>query len=106
MHAHAQEATWLTASLTSAELRSNRVLQLAVIRLLEIIGEAAARTPDTIREHYPQLPWRQMSGLRNRLIHDYDTVDLEIVWTILTTDLPPLLLELDAIIREFDSPSE
>jgi uncharacterized protein with HEPN domain len=75
------------------------VIQLAVVRLLEIIGEAATRTTEAIREEHPAIPWRQISGMRNRLIHGYDSVDLDIVWSVLTGDLPDLVAQLDAIVN-------
>ena len=103
MHAHAVEATKLTANMSPETFRADRVLQLALIRLLEIVGEAANRTPESVQIQHSHIPWRQMSGLRNRLIHGYDGVDLDIVWAILTVDLPPLVADLDGIIRRFDA---
>ena len=102
MRAHAQEAIDLTTHMSPTAFRADRILQLATVRLLEVIGEAANRTPESVQAQHPQLPWRQMTGLRNRLIHGYDGVDLDIVWTILTTDLPPLVSALDAIIQAYD----
>ena len=65
----------------------------AVVRALEIIGEAAKRVPAPVRERYPHIPWRAMAGIRDRLIHDYERVDIEIVWKTVAEDLP--LLETD-----------
>ena len=70
-------------------LDSNRMLQLALTRLLEIVGEAATRVSRTAREKYPQVPWSQIVALRNRLIHGYAAVDLDILWDIIQHDLPP-----------------
>ncbi len=67
------------------------MLNLAVSRLLEIIGEAANRMPDDFRSEYSQLPWLQMIGLRNRLIHGYDQVDFDILWIIVRKDIPELI---------------
>jgi uncharacterized protein with HEPN domain len=68
---------------------------LALVRLLEIVGEAASRmTPDD-RTLYPDIPWPQIVGLRNSLIHGYDDVDLDILWQIITQDLPPLIATLE-----------
>ena len=53
-----------------------------MVRLLEIIGEAATRTPSSIKDQHPTIPWRRITGLRNRLVHAYDTVDIEIVWRV------------------------
>jgi len=71
---------------------------LALTRLVEIIGEAAARVSTQIREQYPDIPWIEMTGLRNRLIHGYDAVDLDILWDILMEDLPPLIQRLRSIL--------
>jgi uncharacterized protein with HEPN domain len=100
MRDHGREALDLIQGIDRAAFDENRVLQLAIVRLLEIVGEAAARTPDTIKSENSQIPWRRISGLRNRLIHGYDTIDLGIVWSVLTGDLPVLLTQLDTIIGD------
>jgi uncharacterized protein with HEPN domain len=69
-------------------------LQDAVIRRLAIMGEAARRVSDAAREAIPGLPWRQMVGMRNIVIHEYDDVDLSVVWDAVARDLPPLVDEL------------
>ena len=63
----------------------------AVLRNLEVLGEAAAQVPDALRETHPGIPWRQIVGLRNMVIHPYIAVDPEDIWTIVTQQLPPLL---------------
>ncbi|MBU4555897.1 MAG: DUF86 domain-containing protein [Actinobacteria bacterium] len=65
-----------------------------VIRCLEVIGEAAKRIPATERAKYPRVPWAQMAGMRNRLAHEYDAVDMESVWLTVAHDLPAILAEL------------
>jgi uncharacterized protein with HEPN domain len=62
----------------------------AVVRNFEIIGEAANRLPDKFREEHPQVPWHKIVGLRNRIIHDYFGIDLNIIWQIIHSDLPAL----------------
>lgn len=62
----------------------------AVIRSLEVIGEAATKIPPDLRDKYPEIPWKRMAGMRNKLIHEYFGVDLEIVWTVSTEEIPPL----------------
>lgn len=83
-----------------ADLDSDRMLNLALVRLLEILGEAANRIPPEERAAHPQIPWPQLVGLRNRLIHEYDNVDFDILWQILTKDLPPLVQELERLLPE------
>jgi|SRR5579859_4257171 len=73
-------------------------LNLALVRLLEVVGEAASRTPTDERTQYPDIPWTQIVGLRNRLIHGYDSVDFDILWQIVTHDLPPLIAALEQIV--------
>ncbi|NOQ53843.1 MAG: DUF86 domain-containing protein [Thermoplasmata archaeon] len=83
----AMEAVALSRGKGPREIASDRVLSLALVRLLEIVGEAARRVSDETREAHPEVPWSQIVGLRNRLIHGYDSVDLEILWRILSDDL-------------------
>jgi uncharacterized protein with HEPN domain len=97
----AHEAVSLTKNKTHDDLSKDRILNLALTRLLEVLGEAASRVPVEIREKYPNLPWQQIVGLRNRLIHAYDQVDLEILWEIISEDLPQLSKQLDQIIRNW-----
>src|SRR4030067_980315 len=69
-----------------ADFRTN----FAVVRALEIVGEAKKRLPDSLRQQYPDIPWRGMAGMRDRIIHAYDTVDLEIVWDVVKKDIPEI----------------
>jgi len=83
-----------------ADLDSDRKLNLSLVRLLEILGEAANRVPSEEQDRYPHIPWPQLIGLRNRLIHGYDQVDFDILWQILTQDLPPLVAALEEIVLD------
>ncbi len=62
----------------------------AVIRSLEVMGEAAKRIPEDVRQEYPDIPWKQMAGMRDKLIHEYSGMDLDIVWTAVKEELPPI----------------
>jgi uncharacterized protein with HEPN domain len=95
---HAREAVEMARGKTRAQLDSDRQLNLALTRLLEIVGEAAARTSPEERSRYPAIPWMQVVGLRNRLIHGYDSVDFDILWQIVTRDLPPLIATVEEIL--------
>lgn len=103
---HAREAVALVEGKSRTELDGERVLSLALVRLLEIIGEAANRIPKEEQANYPQIPWSQIVSLRNRLIHGYDSVDLDIVWQIITRDLPVLITALHEILSEKDQLTE
>jgi uncharacterized protein with HEPN domain len=80
---------------TKEEFLKDVQCQDAVIRRLEIIGEAARRTPESIRMSIPEVPWKDMVGMRNIVIHEYDGVDLELVWETLRQDIPLILLKLE-----------
>ncbi|MEJ2672394.1 MAG: DUF86 domain-containing protein [Deltaproteobacteria bacterium] len=90
----ANEAIQLIKNKKREDLDSDRLLNLALVRLLEIVGEAASRTTNPTRAEYPEVPWSQIISLRNRLIHGYDEVDLDILWKILIKDLPQLIDQL------------
>ena len=69
----------------------------AVIRSIEVIGEAAKKIPHTMRKDFPDIPWKKMAGMRDKLIHEYFGVDLEIIWEVIKKDLPsikPLIMEV------------
>jgi len=97
---HAREAIALTQGKTRGDLDSDRLLELALIRLLEVVGEAANRVPEEECAFYPEIPWPQIIGLRHRLIHGYDAVDLDILWQIIAVDLPPLVSALETILAQ------
>ena len=94
---HASEAAQLVHGKDRADIDSDRILVLALVRLLEIVGEAAARVTPESQATHSAIPWAQIVGLRNRLIHGYDAVDMDILWEILTKDLPPLVKSLKSI---------
>ena len=96
----ANEAHSISLTTTRQEFEGNRVQNLAIVRLLEVIGEAANRIPDEDRLRYPVIPWQQIIGMRNRLIHGYDTLDYEVIWHTVTQDLPPLIEELKKILND------
>jgi len=77
----------------------NNLLQDGVIRQIEIMGEAAKRLSSEIKEKYPNLPWKDMAGMRDKLIHDYFGVDLDAVWETVEKDIPLLKREVKKIIK-------
>lgn len=74
--------------------------QDAVIRALEVVGEATKRLSSAVREQHASLPWRSMAGVRDKLIHDYFGVNLDVVWQIVTEELPPIAKQLEKILSE------
>jgi len=95
---HVMEAMTMVQGKKRSDLNSDRMMELSLIRLVEIIGEAAARVGTESREKYPSIPWLQIVGMRNRLIHGYDAVDLDVLWDTIIDDLPPLIDELEKIL--------
>ena len=75
----------------------NTQLQDACIRQIEIMGEATKRISDTFKEKHPEVPWKDMAGIRDKLIHDYIDVDLNIVYQTVAVDIPNLLPVIDKI---------
>lgn len=84
---------------TRDQFRQNLLQQDGVIRQLEIIGEAARRVSSEVKETFPDIPWSQMVGIRNRLSHAYFEVDLDIVWDTVQDDLPPLESQIESVIQ-------
>ena len=99
MLGYAQEIISLTGNRSRIDLDEDRLLSLAVTRLLEILGEAASRVSPTTRELFNSIPWANIVALRNRLIHGYDEVDHDIVWAIIEGDLPELVSQLKVALQ-------
>jgi uncharacterized protein with HEPN domain len=97
---HAREAVELTRGRTRADLDEDRLLQLALTRLVEIVGEAANRVPTELQERHSALPWAEAIGARNRLIHGYEFVDLDILWEIAASDLPLLIQQIEQVLED------
>ena len=94
-----KEAVEFAKGRSRAELDSDRKLNLSLVRLLEVIGEAARGISDEFRTQHPELPWKKMVGMRDRLIHGYYDVDLDVVWETVTEDLPGLVAKLESTLR-------
>jgi uncharacterized protein with HEPN domain len=86
--------------MTRQEFEADERTSYAVIRALEVAGEAARHIPEEITQGYPKVPWGDMIGMRNVLIHDYIEVDLEAVWLTVKDDLPEAEKEIRQIIKE------
>ena len=79
-----------TNSINFEEFQKDIKTQFAVIRCFEVIGEAVKRIPEDFRKKYPLIPWKVMSGMRDRLIHGYDVVDISLLWRTIKNDIPVL----------------
>ena len=95
----ARKAVFITAGKQRDDLEQDEILSLALVRLLEIIGEAAKHLSEPFRVSQPDIPWRLIAGTRDRLIHGYFDVDYDVVWAIVTEDLPPVIEKLESITK-------
>jgi uncharacterized protein with HEPN domain len=97
---HSREAVSMAEGRQRSDLESDRKLELSLTRLVEIVGEAASKIHRDDRERYPSIPWAQIVGMRQRLVHGYDVVDLDVLWDTITDDLPPLIAELERLVDD------
>jgi uncharacterized protein with HEPN domain len=93
----AEAACDFMAGRSRADLDSDRMLLFAVVRAIEVLGEAAARMSEETRHATPHIPWNAIVGMRNRLIHGYFNIDVTIVWKTVSVEIPSLLAKLRAI---------
>jgi len=84
----------MAAGRARPDLETDRSLELSLIRLVEVIGEAASQVSRETRARYPHIAWHPMVGMRHRLIHGYDYIDLDLLWDTVTLDLPALVRQL------------
>lgn len=80
--------------------RASRLIQAAVIRNLEVLGEAAKHVPGEYRAAHPELPWQAMAGMRDLLIHAYHRVDVDVVWETVAGPIPTLIEHLDGLLED------
>jgi uncharacterized protein with HEPN domain len=96
------KAEILLAEVSYSQFETDFRINFAVVRALEIIGEAAKRLPEDLRRRYPDIPWKGMAGMRDRNIHGYDNVDHQIVWEVVKRDIPQIRPKLERILIEYD----
>lgn len=98
----AKRANALVAGFDKARFDGDETLQLALARLLQIIGEAARRVDASVRLAVPEIPWADVVGMRNKLVHDYLATSYELVWSTVIEDLPPLIEALEQVHRRIE----
>ena len=94
------KAELLLEGVTYEQFEADFRINFAVVRALEIIGEAAKRLPQTLRDQYPAIPWKKMAGMRDSIIHGYDNVNLPIVWDTVKQEIPAIKPLLQQILAE------
>lgn len=95
----AREAIGFAAGKSKDYYEHDRMLQLALVQCVQMIGEAAARCSEEGRERVPGLPWPKIVGMRHILVHMYFDIDLDAVWRVVQDDLPLLVVELERVLR-------
>jgi len=99
MMSAAREARSFAQNETRASLDKDRKLTLALVKAIEIIGEAASKITKECQKKFPHIPWSNIIGMRNRLTHAYFDINLDILWKTIIEDLPPLIGELERILE-------
>ena len=89
------------AGVDKETFNGNSLVQSAVIRQIEIIGEATKRVSEEFKAAHPEIPWRQLSGMRDILIHAYDHVDIDEVWNAAEFDMPILIKQIESLVQTF-----
>ncbi len=95
---YAREAVSLAQGKSRADLDTDRLLNLSLVQLVTMVGEAAKRVPRDVQEQQSGIAWPSIVGMRNRLIHGYDKIDFDVLWQTVTEDLPPLVAALEKIV--------
>jgi len=99
----AEKIERFTDGMTFEEFERDEKTVDAVLRNLEVIGEAAKNVPEDVRREYSEVPWSEMAGMRDKLIHGYATIELEIVWTTVQEDVPELVPALQAVMDDLET---
>ena len=102
---YARDAQAFVAGMTAESFAADRKTQFAILRALEVIGEAAKRVPAEVQNRFPEIPWRQIIGMRNVIAHDYLGIRLSRVFETATAFIPELVEQLPGVMAEVDRPS-
>jgi len=98
----ATQAMGFVQGLSREHLDMDEKLALALTRLLEIVGEAGAQVSSEMKNRYPDIPWNKIIGMRNKLIHGYFDVNLDMLWQTIMDDLPPLVEQLQEVLKKIE----
>jgi uncharacterized protein with HEPN domain len=98
----AREAVGFAQGRIRSDLDRDRMLTLTLVKEIEIVGEAANQVSETTREQLPTIPWADIVAMRNRLIHAYFDINMEILWRTVQDDLPPLITVLEGVLGDID----
>lgn len=96
----ANDALTITKGKTRADIDKELTIRLSLVRCVEIIGEAASKVSHETQSEFPQLPWRKIVNMRNRLVHAYFDINHDIVWNTVAGDLPPIVALLEEILHK------
>ena len=94
----ARNAVEFAAPLTFPKFEDDHLRQLAILKSVEIIGEAASRVSEETKAKHPNIPWTKIIGMRNRLVHGYFAIQLDTIWQTVQNDLPPLIAQLETLV--------
>jgi uncharacterized protein with HEPN domain len=97
-----EKAEILLEDVTFEQFEADFRINFAVVRALEIVGEATKRLPITLRDQYPDIPWKEMAGMRDRIIHGYDNVNFRIVWDTVKQRVPAVKPQLQQILTDYE----
>ena len=99
----ARQVIDFTKDRSREDLETDQMLSLAITRLVEIIGEAAKNVSSDVQLASPDIPWKQIKGTRDRLVHAYFDVNLNIIWQIIDSNLEPMIRDIELLLNESDS---
>jgi uncharacterized protein with HEPN domain len=100
---YAEDAINFVAAMDFATFEQDKRTSYAVVRAVEVIGEAAKNIPQSLKDQYSNIPWRSIAGMRDKVIHQYFGVDLQVLWDTVQQDLPPLKTAIAQVLADLTS---
>lgn len=97
-----KDALAFASGMSQAEFEEDKKTLYAVVRSLEVMGEASKRIPESVQKKYPKIPWKKMIATRDKLIHGYSGIEKAVIWEVIKADLPPLLPPVEKMVRELE----